>query len=307
MNVQLFNGWYFLFLFVSVGIFLGLYFILRHRTQKTIKIVLFSILAFALVLHFLKAFIPPYSTNKQIWYANSWFVNICGANIALFPFLFLTKSNRAKDYMFFLGLISGVLSILYPVEPIQNPNQSAEWLDIIRFYIHHNILWQVPLLMVILKVHKLDYRRIWSVPLCFMAVLLFIMINQILQSELGYIALRDGDFLDINYKNTSFIWGPTDDLAKLFTWACPSFFKTVPVGPYAGQTKYWPWFWLIIPIFVYFIPLCFLISLIFDFKHFKEDCKKLKNKCIELREKRKAKKLAKQAVCEQQNDTETKE
>ena len=94
---------------------------------------------------------------------------------------------------------------------------------------------------------------------------------------------------DINYKNSSLIWGPTDDIAKVFTWACPSFFKTIPVGEHAGETKYWPWFWLIVPCFVIITPLCFLISLIFDHKHLKSDIISLKTKWTAWKESQKTK------------------
>ena len=43
MKIQLFNIWYFVAIVLSVGVFLGLYFLLRKRTEKTKKIVLFSI------------------------------------------------------------------------------------------------------------------------------------------------------------------------------------------------------------------------------------------------------------------------
>ena len=47
--------------------------------------------------------------------------------------------------------------------------------------------------------------------------------------------------------------------------------KTIPFGPNAGQTKYWPLLWAIVPLYVYFVPMVFLLSLIFDFKNFKND------------------------------------
>ena len=50
------------------------------------------------------------------------------------------------------------------MEPMAKANQAGEWIDIVRFYIHHNILWYVPLLMVLLKIHKLNYKRVWSTP-----------------------------------------------------------------------------------------------------------------------------------------------
>ena len=273
MQIKMFNGWYFFWLILSIGCFLGLFFLLRKRSDKTKKIVLFSLLAFALVLHFLKLLIPPYSTNENILYRESWFTNICAANIALFPFFFFAKNKYLKDYMFYLGILGGALAVLYPVEPMEKANQVAEWLDIIRFYIHHNILWSVPLLYVIFKFHKLSYKRLLALPITFSLVLGFIMLNQILQSELGYVALRDSEFLDINYKNSSMIWGPSDSIGKIFAIFCPSIFKTVPVGEYAGQEKYWPLVWLIVPMYVLLVPIAFLLCLIFDHKKFVCDCK----------------------------------
>ena len=126
MNIQMFNGWYFLMLFICIGAVVGLYFLLRKRSAKTQKIVLFSILLFGLILHFLKCFIPPYSLDADRLYRDIFFINICGANIALFPFFFLIKNDRAKDYMFYIGVLSGLISILYPMEPMEKVNQAAE-------------------------------------------------------------------------------------------------------------------------------------------------------------------------------------
>ncbi len=281
MFIAMFNGWYFFWLALSAGGIVGLYFALRNRTQKTQKTVLFSLLAFGLLLHFLKVYIPPYSVNEARMLRDSWFVNICGANIGLFPFFFWSKNNKVKDYMFYIGIISGLLALVYPEEPMAKVDQAAEQLDIIRFYYHHWMVLAVPLLMVLLGLHKPSYKRIFSAPTGLLLLMLFIMLNQILQSELGFIPLRDrNNFFGIDYKNTSYIWGPgtnnaIGDLLALFT---PDIFKTVPVGEFAGQVKYWPWFWLIPPVYILVTPLSFLISLIFDRKSLAADLRALKAK-----------------------------
>ncbi len=283
MNIQMFNLWYFVFIIISVGGFFGLYFLLKNKNKTTVKIVLISLMAFALILHFLKGLFPPYSLDYDRHLRDSWFINICGANIALFPFMLISKNKHVKDYMFFIGVLSGLIAICYPIDPILKENQAAEWIDVLRFYLHHNLLWYVPLLMVVLKIHKIEYRRVWATPVIFLCVMLFIMLNQVFQSELGFIGLRGDDIHAIPYVNNSLIWGPDGSISKLIDWACPQFFKTIPVGPNAGETKYWPWFWLVVPCFVILIPVCFLISLIFDYKQFKEDFISLKTKILNLK------------------------
>lgn len=281
MFIAMFNGWYFFWLILSAAGILGLYFGLRNKSVKLQKGVLFGLLAFGLLLHFLKVYIPPYSVDEARMLRDSWFVNICGANIALFPFMFWSKNDKVKDYMFYIGVLSGLIALFYPQEPIAKVDQLAEQLDVVRFYYHHWMVMAVPLLMVLFGHHKLSYKRILSAPTGLLLLMLFIMLNQIFQSELGYIPLRDrNNFFGIDYKNTSYIWGPgeNDAIGSFLALFTPDFFKTVPVGEFAGQMKYWPWFWMIFPVYILVTPLSFMLSMIFDHKALATDCRTLKDK-----------------------------
>ena len=283
MYIAMFNGWYFFWIFLCAGVTVGLYFLLRRKSAFVQKAVLFGFLLLGLLLHFLKVYIPPYSVDEARMLRDSWLVNICGANIGLFPFFFFSKKNSVKDYMVYIGIISGLIALVYPEEPIAKTNQLAEQLDIVRFYYHHWMVMAVPLLMVLFGHHTLSYKRILNAPTGLLLLMLFIMLNQIFQSELGFIPLRNREnFFGIDYKNTSYIWGPGNndaigDFLAIFT---PDFFKTVPVGQYAGQLKYWPWFWLIVPVYVLVTPLSFLVAMVFDRKAFRKDVKTLKNRLL---------------------------
>ena len=288
MIIEMFNGWYFFWLLLSAGAIVGLYFALRKAPPFVQSVALFSLLVIGVILHFAKINIPPYSeiVNGELvvtdrGWRDSWFVNICGANIALFPIMFLTKNKYLKDYMFYIGVISGLIALFYPTEPIDKADQLGEMLDVIRFYYHHWMLLAVPLLMVLFKKHKLSYKRVWVAPVGLLLLMLFIMLNQIFQSELGFIPLRNGNAIP-NYKNTSFIWGPLnqdgsmDPIGGIFEIFTPECFKTLPVscggyGHEVGAVKYWPWFWLICPVFVLVTPLAFLVCMIFDNKALARD------------------------------------
>lgn len=276
MYIDMFNGWYFFWLAVCIGATIGIYYLLRNRSLTTKKAVLFGLLALGLLLDILKPNIPPYSVDEARMLRDSWLINICTANIAVFPFIFLSKSQRAKDYMVYIGIISGLIALVYPQEPMAKVDQSAEQLDIIRFYFHHWEVAAVPLLMVVLGVHKISYKRVFSAPTGLLLLMLLIIVNQVLQSELGFVPLRNREeFFEIGYKNTSYIWGPgeNDAIGNFFALFTPEVLRTIPVGEYAGQTKYWPWFWLIIPVYLLVTPMAFIIAMIFDRAAFKADAK----------------------------------
>ena len=54
--------------------------------------------------------------------------------------------------------------------------------------------------------------------------------------------------------------------------------KTIPFGQFAGQAKYWPFFYLIPGALVYFWVLPLLLCLPWELKHIKSDLALLKQK-----------------------------
>ena len=270
MIVEVGSFLYFVFLFVCVGLTVGLYFLLRNKTDKTKKIVLFSILAFNFLLHFSRVF---YMNTADFLCAVS-FNNICATSVVFFPFIFLSKSDTWKDYMVYIGMLSGAATMLYPEGVL---GSDMTYFDNWRFYICHMLLFVVSCLIVVLKVHKLNYHRIWKMPFCFLFMYLIIMVNTVLTSELGLSTPRGTD-LQVPYNNESLVWYPDRLAGSILSVFVPDFLKYVPFGEHAGEAKYWPFLWIVCPVFIAAFVGCFLLSLPFEWRHVKEDFVNLKAK-----------------------------
>ncbi len=179
--------------------------------------------------------------------------------------------------MFYVGIMSGVIALVYPEEPMAKTDQLGEQLDIVRFYYHHWMVMAVPLLMALLGLHKPTWKHILWAPTGLMLLMLFIILNQIFQAELGFIPGRSSNFFDINFKNSSYIWGPgNSSIGRLLSAFTPEVFTRVPIGEHVGQVKYWPWFWLLGPVYSLATPLALILAIIFDHKAMAEDFRVLK-------------------------------
>jgi len=273
--IEYFNFYYFLYIAFALGLLVGLYLLLRNKSAKTSNTVLLCLLLSNFILHFLKlAFY-----NYQQWMP--WAIrtitpeNICAVNVLVFPWLFLSKKDILKDYMFYIGTMSAGATFL----PIDVIGHGAFELETMRFYYSHILIWVIPLLMVMLKLHTIDYKRIIKVPFFFYFILCIILVNEVILTGAGFLHI---DYLySYEIRNAALIFGPLAELeflGILLTSLTPELFLTVPIGANAGATYYWPIIWLMLPFFIYFCILAVLLSLPFEYNNMKKDMLKLKAK-----------------------------
>lgn len=285
-ELKLFNASYFIYLgFFFLVLFFSL-FLLKGKNEAFKKRYISSLLFFSLVIHFMKLLFPPY-VDDQFAFRKITPENICAVSTLTFPFIFLSNNKVLKDYMFYIGVISGSFAVILPLEAI---GKEPFVFDVIRFYICHIIITVAPFLMVASNLHKLDYRRIFKVPICFLIVMAIILVNEIILIEIGLIDIADTPegkgLLEIDrYRNFSLIFGPSieylvdnnitfvEDFIDLFV---PEFFRTIPFGELAGQKKYWPILWAVIPAFILIPFASMLIAFYWEKDHMKEDFLKLK-------------------------------
>jgi len=281
--VEYFNFYYFLYITFALGLLIGLYFLLRNKSKKTSTIVLFCILLSNFVLHFLKLAFDSYQSWMPYAIRSITPENICVVSVLVFPWVFLSKKKILKDYMFYMGMISGLGATIIPIDAI---GRNIFEFDTVRFYYCHILIWVVPLLMVLLKLHTLDYKRIIKLPFLAYFVLCIILVNEIILVGAGFVNINH--FFSNEIRNSALIFGPLADvdfLGVLFTPLTPNLFLTVPIGANAGAVYYWPIVWLMIPSYIYISLTAFLLSLPFEHKNIKTDILALKTKIITLVEK----------------------
>ena len=278
MTVDFKDPYYYLFPLMGVAVFIILYFLLRKRSALTQSVVLFLLLAANFALHFLKLLFPPYSTQE---FADAIQTitpeNVCAINTMLFPFLFLKRGGAARDYMFYIGAISGIAACWLPMS-IEEA-QPFDF-DCMRYYFGHTVLWVAPVLMVVLRLHRLDYCRIIFTPLIYILDLVVIVFNEVMLVALGFEEARY--LLSVNIGNGGLAFGPYTDLegtgALNFLLAfVPPFFKPTAENPY-----YAPALWQLFPAVILGCPLGFLMCLYWEHRHFISDCARLiaRVKCL---------------------------
>ena len=272
--VEYFNFFYFLYMAFAVGLLAGLYLLLRRRSKRTSTIALFGVLFSNFVLHFVKLAFDPYQRWMPYAIRTVTPENICAVSVLVFPWFFLSKKRLLKDYMFYMGIMSGIGATIFPVDVI---GHRAFEFETMRFYFSHILLWVAPLLMVMLKLHTLDYKRIIKVPFLAYLVLCVILVNEIILIGAGFVHISH--LFSSEVRNSALIFGPLAEVelvGALFTALTPELFLTVPVGPNAGAAFHWPIVWLVIPFFVYFCVIAVLLSLPFEHGRMKADASGLR-------------------------------
>lgn len=256
---------YFAVLVVLIGLFIGIYFLLRNKKKDTQFKVLYIWCWVNFALHFLKQLFYW----DVAWFKESGFVNICATSVLVFPFIMMIKKDSfLKDFMYFIGVVGGFAACVYPTEVL---GKSLWRFESIRFYACHFSLLAIPLLMAIFNIYRPRMKMWWTIPLSMVIYQVILAANTAIYC-FGGVVTREGFtplqlFLDRQYQNSSFTFGPTPDMgiaSEIFDFLTPKFMKyTIPGN---GRLGYWPVVWLIIPTYVILVPIYFLIGFPFWIK-----------------------------------------
>ncbi len=269
-QIQIFNGYYFLYILSAIAITILSVRFLKNKSDRFRHWFIFGLIMTNFAVHFLKLLIYPYSLVDEIWTKVS-FENICAASVLLFPFLYFTKNKTLKDYMVMVGMASGIITFVAPLDAMSDffngtiflGPRSAFMLENIRFYFAHYLLFLVPFLMMHYKMHELSIKRAYRAPFMLLFILLVIFINELIMTAIGWIPKEH--LFDPNKRNPSFIFGSRSSFTGLGLMVgifVPSFM--ILTHPVYEFTFYVPVLWQIIPVMVYGGLISLTFCIIYD-------------------------------------------
>lgn len=255
-------------LYIAMIVFLlvlsALVIIFARKVKPEVAHVVIVVLLFTnFVLHFLKIFLPSYFGDLPYSIKKVTPDNICAVSVIFFPFMYLWGGKYFKDYMFYLGIVSGLGVYLYPSSydgyVINNVDTVVE---IARFYFSHLPLVIAPLAMVASGLHRPHHRRVFMTPLIFLGVLSVVGLNEVFLKLSGITNASWQDVFSNNYRNGAMVFGPMSVLdASLgrFYWMILPFLTYQ--WPGSNLTYYVPVLWIALPTFIIMSIGYFLISL----------------------------------------------
>lgn len=248
--------------FLVIAVIFGL--VLKGKDSGVQRKVLIVLAFVNLALHFAKLFLPEYKDLMPESISAVTFESISAALAIMAPIILLTKNKVMKDFLFYMGVIASLFAIIYPLDVIGR--ELTEY-EVIRYYLSNVLVFLVAFYMVFFGHHGLDLKRVLLFPLVFIVVECLILANEVIIMEAGLVEFRgNADFLDYNYRDANFIFGPPAEFAelseKIVEPLVPDIFKTVKGGVDAGSEKYIPIAWMIVPCYLYFTVISGLFCLI---------------------------------------------
>ena len=254
MTVNYGNFAYFGFILFFVAGFAMLYALLRGKSKKIQYWVLFGLVCFNFVLHFLAplylgiGFGLEYVRGQGYQNAgvNRLFLNNISSVVAvLSPLLFLCRGRFVRTAFIFLSLMAGVAAMFGPMEIVgkQMPYHITH-IDVFRFYLQHALMWIVPALLLSLGHFQLQWREIWLAPTVLLVALGLVMISDVMRYIMGSLPYPAAI-------NESMQWGlPRDGRLEILRNLIPAPMTRVPFGPNRGAEGFWPLLYLVPGVFL---------------------------------------------------------
>ena len=265
MIMQYGNFAYFFYPILVIAFTVGMYFLLRKRSERTKKYVLLAMMLVNLLQHFLKKFIWPMYWGTDFDVRISTAYNLCAFLIIIAPFVLLGKNKLWKDFLVLFGTNAGVMTMAVPYWYI---GQTIWQWDVFRYYFCHGLLSSSSLLIALLGLHKPDWRNFWKIPFLFFLSLVLVCFNDLVLAVAR--GTQDGLFDLLYAYNPCWLFHPIEEFSFIIP-VIDFFTPDVFMGDLATGEPFTPLLWYFIPMYLLIAVLAFIIMALANRRRFLED------------------------------------
>lgn len=177
MVMNILSATHILTVLAEFGAIFLLYCAFRDRSAWAKRAVIIILIALNILQHFLKSYIYPHMFGNGFGLENTAY-NVCAFLILLSPFLHFGKSPSARQFLAFVGSISGCIAVIVPFwffgKDITEPAILSEF---IRFWLCHTMLCASSILPVLWGEVKFNHLDAWKFPFFFLGMLCALLLN----------------------------------------------------------------------------------------------------------------------------------
>ncbi|MCR5348108.1 MAG: hypothetical protein K6E59_00640 [Bacilli bacterium] len=283
LNVQYGNFFYFLPLVLTV-LFTVIGSILCVKLgQKFTKILVSVTLWISFAIHFLMVFTPYYWQGVPDSAVVIALPNVCAVYVVIAPFVFHFGNAYWKDYLYYGGVLAGLLAMVVFPTPIVSAESTKTFADTtylietIRYYLVHALIVFAPVWMLVGKVHTLNYRRLWAVPLMFTALLTVTVLNGMFFGMVVKHPWFPHEFIGPDglfnrygphngTANQSMAYGPGPDKDAALSWLYPYTIPYLQTYYYGDQLLFVPVIWVMPYLYLGVALMGIPLALPFDYR-----------------------------------------
>lgn len=257
MIIQIGSFAWFLALLIAIGFTVGTYFLLRRRSERVQKIVIYVLVLVNVFQHLFKHRIWSRSPDAAFGIENTLY-NVCAFLIMTSAVIYFTH-GAWRDFITYVGTVAGMIAMIVPYWLLGNTLLN---LGVVRFYFCHTLLFATSLLPALLGHHKVKLRNFPKIGLCFLAALVVIFVDQILSYYVfHHITDPQALYEALMKKNDVWMLYPPSEfpsLVRFITFFTPDIFLP------QGDRGYTPILWYAIPLYLGITLLAYACGMLLD-------------------------------------------
>lgn len=271
MTLQFFSFTHILILLVAAGIVLLLYFLFKNSEETTRRNFIILLMSLNIIQHFFKHILYPHIFAGGLHLDNTAY-NICAFLILFSPLFHFGKSESARQYIAYVGTVSGALALIVPFWFFgKNIFAAGVIWEFIRFFLCHELLFVTSLLPVLWGRVRFRHGDGWKFGLYFIGMLCAILLNNTVFLLMTDTTAPDHLYQSLLAANPAGIMGPPayNSPFNVLIKAVEALSPVVFLGG-AGKV-YTPILWYAIPLYYGITLIALALGAITDRKNFIAD------------------------------------